>query len=251
MPGTAGTQTEFAKYFASYTGLAPRVVEAWLLQEQPPGSPAKPGSNDWLNIETGPHGGSGVGSAEESYVAKLSPKAAAEYSASWLKANQPSIAGAAGKGEKAQAEAIVNSGWAASKYGGISKFWGEVQSIGTPSEVARLHKIGSEEGVEAPLFGVFTGKGVEGAEGAAEEAEQGAVKGITGVPEFLEAISNPSTWLRLAEGVGGIVLFMVGLKTLTKGTAAAGAANVAASQGHAVRKGAKRVAEKAVEVAAT
>jgi hypothetical protein len=50
----------------------------------------------------------------------------------------------------------------------------------------------------------------------------GEALGITGpvssVEGFLKALVAPSTWLRLAEGVGGIVLFMVGLKTLTRGS---------------------------------
>ena len=117
-------------------------------------------------------------------------------------------------------------------------------------EEGRLRKIGKGEALQQPALGIFTGKGVESAEEGAENAEKGVAGAITSVPNFLAAISEPSTWLRLAEGVGGIVLFMVGLKTLTKGTAAAGATNVAVSQGRAVKGGVKRAAGKVAEVAA-
>lgn len=64
--------------------------------------------------------------------------------------------------------------------------------------------------------------------------------------KFFEAITKPSTWLRIAEGIGGIVLFMTGLKTLTRGTPAAGATNVAIQQTRSV----KGVAVKAGKVVA-
>jgi hypothetical protein len=67
------------------------------------------------------------------------------------------------------------------------------------------------------------------------EATKEAEEGIDAVPKFLKAITTPSTWLRLAEGLGGIVLFMIGLKTLTKGTPTAGAANVAIGQIRSVK----------------
>jgi Phage tail lysozyme len=86
-------------------------------------------------------------------------------------------------------------------------------------EEGRLRRIGKGEVLQQPAAGVLTGSGIEGAEEDAEGAEKSAVGAITAVPAFLEALTSPSTWLRLAEGVGGIVLFMVGLKTLTRGSA--------------------------------
>ena len=85
-------------------------------------------------------------------------------------------------------------------------------------------------------FGEAAGHGAS----APVEGVESAASSTAGV---LKAITEPSTWLRLAEGVGGIVLFMVGLKTLTKGTAGA---TVVREQGGSI-KGAVR---KAAEVAA-
>jgi hypothetical protein len=111
--GGGGSQAQFGTYFAQYTGLDPSVVHAWLLHEQAPGSPATPGSSNWLNIgytDAGPN-------ASYWGIAKLPAKAAARASAAWLKINQPSIAASAGQSPQAQAQAIIDSGWASSHYG--------------------------------------------------------------------------------------------------------------------------------------
>lgn len=110
------------------------------------------------------------------------------------------------------------------------------------------------------IFGPGGKLGAEGAEKALEPAveagggivktEEGIASGATSAAEFVKSLTEPSTWLRLAEGVGGIVLFMIGLKTLTKGTAAAGATNVAVSQGRAVKGHVKEAAGRVAEVAA-
>lgn len=106
------------------------------------------------------------------------------------------------------------------------------------------------------LGGMFGGGGKLGAEAAEKAAEpvveaaggfanteKSVASGVESTASFIKALTEPSTWLRLAEGVGGIVLFMVGLKTLTKGTAGA---TVLREQGGGI-KGAVR---KAAEVAA-
>lgn len=116
--GTAGDQKAFGKAFASYTGLSLPVVEAWLLHEQPPGSPSEPGSNNWLNVQytdSGPN-------AEYFNIAKLPPKAAAKATAEWLR-QQPGLSGilaSAGRGAAAEVAAIEGSGWASSHYGNES-----------------------------------------------------------------------------------------------------------------------------------
>ena len=94
--------------------------------------------------------------------------------------------------------------------------------------------IGGEQAKEGESS--FTG----GLEEGAEDAEKIAEFSIGG---FLEALTNPSTWLRVAEGIGGIVLFMVGLKTLTRGTTGTGVVREQAG-------GVKRAAVKVAEVAA-
>jgi Lysozyme like domain len=90
----------------------------------------------------------------------------------------------------------------------------------------------------------LTGQG----KGLAESINE-ATKPIRSTGEFLEALTSPNTWLRLAEGIGGIVLFMIGLKTLTKGTAAAGATNVAINQGRSVKGAVVKAGKVAVGVA--
>lgn len=116
--GTAGDQKAFGKAFAAATGLSIGVVEAWLLHEQPPGSPATPGSNNWLNVQ---YTDSGPNSTYFN-IAKLSPAAAARATAEWLR-KQPglsSILQSAGHGEAAEVTAIEDSGWASSHYGNES-----------------------------------------------------------------------------------------------------------------------------------
>jgi Transglycosylase SLT domain len=76
-----------------------------------------------------------------------------------------------------------------------------------------------------------------------EEEGLGVNLGLGGALGFVEALGEPSTWLRVAEGVGGVILFFVGLKTLTRGTAGATVINQPVSA-------AKGVAKKATEAAA-
>ncbi len=116
--GTAGSQKAFGKAFAAATGLSVSVVEAWLLHEQPPGHPATPGSNNWLNVQ---YTDSGPNSTYFN-IAKLPPAAAGRASAAWLR-KQPGLASilhAAGHGSAAEVRAIENSGWASSHYGNVS-----------------------------------------------------------------------------------------------------------------------------------
>jgi hypothetical protein len=117
-PGSVQAQKAFGAYLAADTGLSTAVVGKWLAAEQPEGSPAKPGSNDWLNVETGLGPGSGVGSASEAAVGHLSASAAARATAQWIRQNQPEILSANGKGVAAEAAAIENSNFASSHYGG-------------------------------------------------------------------------------------------------------------------------------------
>jgi hypothetical protein len=65
----------------------------------------------------------------------------------------------------------------------------------------------------------------ESKEGLGPEINSGVSEVISGVSstvdapaEFISAITNPNTWLRIAEGIGGATLFFVGLKTLTRGS---------------------------------
>lgn len=152
-----GAQLQFARDFAAYSGMSGNVVLAWCLQEQPPGKPATAGSNNWLNIQYTDQG------PNSTYyrIAHMNPADAARASVIWMNENQGSITASKHKSEYDQALAIVNSGWASSKYGGIGKFYGVVQ------EVARSKL---EKTPPAPTFGQ-SGKTVEGLAGSVSVRE--------------------------------------------------------------------------------
>lgn len=148
-----GNQLEFARDFAYYSGLDGNVVLAWCIQEQPPGSPATPGSNNWLNIQYTDQGPN----SEYYHIARLPPAEAAYQSVVWMANNQPTILAAAGQSAEAQAAAIVNSGWASSKYGGLAKFTAVVHEVEraslppTPAPPSRAKVKGAKQG--APTAG--------------------------------------------------------------------------------------------------
>lgn len=199
-------QKEFAKEFTRVTGLNSSVVVAWMLHEQPVGQSAK-GGNDWLNIEAGKRGGSGPNSAESNYVEKLSPTQAADYTARWIAENQPSILRARGKGTAAEVSAIESSGFAGSKYGNAApeEFLSAAKNAGFFEE--DIEELDKSFGLpsEGP---VKFAKKIEGPIKTTEE-------GISGIGEFLDALSEPETWLRIAEGVGGVLLLFIALKQLS------------------------------------
>lgn len=113
--GTAADQQAFGKYLAQYTGLDPQFVQAWLLHEQPAGSPSYNGSNNWLNVGA-ISGNSADWTHDYWWIAQMPAKAAAAATAAWLKVNQPGILAAKGQGAAAQVTALENSGWAGSHY---------------------------------------------------------------------------------------------------------------------------------------
>lgn len=121
-------------------------------------------------------------------------------------------------------------------------------------------KLNAEPSTEAEsgLFGILEGK-IPGfsKEGGTEGAATGALEKVNPVNaiksagealgEIVDVLTSPDTWLRVAEGIGGMILLAVGLKTLTKGSPAAQAAQPVQ---HVVRKAAETAAGKAAETAA-
>jgi len=114
---------------------------------------------------------------------------------------------------------------------------------------------GAVNSVLGGIFGPGAKLGAEGAEKALEPAveagggivktEEGIAGGVTSTAEFVKSLTEPSTWLRLAEGVGGIVLFMVGLKTLTRGSSVGPQGSVVApvkSTGKTIKRAAEGAA---------
>lgn len=193
--GTFGKQREFCEAFAGYSGLKLSVVIAWALQEQPPESPAYPGSNDWLNIEEP----GGKGGPEEHRIGGMPPAAAAKATAEWMQKYQPTITASKTGSEKAQAEAIVNSGWAESKYGGIAKFYGVVEGIG------KLEQPASKAGttlVETAQYFELNQKSE-----TAEEGEEDTENLLSGLEELLE----PGKWLLWKSGNAFFLYSQAGL----------------------------------------
>jgi hypothetical protein len=92
------------------------------------------------------------------------------------------------------------------------------------AEKLRIEVIGNHEALQEPLFGVFTGKGVEGAEQGGEEAVEKGVEAVTASAKVLaiigEWIGDPT---RLGKLIAGGALLYMGLHSLTAGTAAEGA----------------------------
>jgi hypothetical protein len=105
-------------------------------------------------------------------------------------------------------------------------------------EAAQSAKPGSWGG---PLAKVFEAPGAA-AEGVVAGAE-GVVEGAESVGDLIKIIADPTTWLRVAEGVGGMVLLAMGLKTLTRGSGTAGPLGEVARQGREVTGIAKKTAE--------
>lgn len=58
--------------------------------------------------------------------------------------------------------------------------------------------------------------------GGVESAVSGVTGAVSTTADILKALTEPETWLRVAEGVGGMVLLAMGLKTLTRGSGTAG-----------------------------
>jgi hypothetical protein len=114
--GTVGDQKAFGAALAADTGLSPTFIESWLLHEQPAGSPSAPGSNNWLNI--GAINSNPADWTPEYYdISAMSPQAAAQATANWMRTNQPGIIATAGQSLSSQVEALIDSGWASSHYG--------------------------------------------------------------------------------------------------------------------------------------
>jgi hypothetical protein len=97
------------------------------------------------------------------------------------------------------------------------------------------------------LLGVPSPKEVFGAGesvvGTGESAVNTVGSAVSGTAEVVKALAEPETWLRVAEAVGGMVLFAMGLKTLTRGSGTAGplaeVSRQARGAGGVVKKGAE------------
>ncbi len=122
-------QAAFAKRLNANTGLDPKVISAWILNEEPASASHAPnGANNWLNIGAFDNGGWAYGGAS----VWDDPTKAADATASFILGHpvngvRPPAYGSqsirniiksVGKGVKAQAAAIAGSDWASSHYAG-------------------------------------------------------------------------------------------------------------------------------------
>lgn len=81
------------------------------------------------------------------------------------------------------------------------------------------------------------GQNVGGIAGALDTGAQAVGSGVSSVAQFLSLLTKPSTWLRLLEGLGGVILLIMGLRQFAhvsgiqtgSGSVTAAAAKVAAS----------------------
>jgi hypothetical protein len=192
-------QSQFAAELVQKTGLDGAVVAAWLLAEQPKSSARAPnGANNWLNI-----GATGSGNFAGSNPAWTDPVKAADLTAAWLSgASIPgfgtasphiqAILHSAGQSADTQIKAIQTSGWAASGY---------------PTLASIYHNVTASPGTLSPI-----GSAVSSAAGTVAGAVTGAVGGIANIAQL---VTSTAFWLRIGEGLLGVLLLYLGLHALT------------------------------------
>ena len=156
----------------------------------------------------------------------------------------------------------------------LGKIWTELQTTEkgtlaklktarTPQEAARIFS----EDFERPKIPMLGKREQYAKEAAGQESQKGssfpgasivegtvsgieeAASGVSSIAGFLGSLTEPKTWLRAAEGIGGLVLFMVGLKTLTRGGGAS-PLELAARQAKEAGSGVKKATVGAAMVAA-
>jgi hypothetical protein len=129
------SQNTFASALSEASGLAPNVVAAWTLAEEPKSSSEAPnGANNWLNI-----GDTGSGNFGGSAACWNDPTTAGSATSQWLKGPDYKIGGygpsssgiqaiftTVGQGASTQIKAIQNSGWASSGYPLLEEVYQEI-----------------------------------------------------------------------------------------------------------------------------
>jgi hypothetical protein len=129
-------QATFAAHLSQLTGLSPRVIAAWALAEESGGAAQgrQAASNfNWLNI-----GYFDSGAGQIAFDKSFSdPVSAAEQTAKFLKGNWGgasssirAILSTVGQSPDQQMQAIANSDWASSHYGGGANLRGTYQELG-------------------------------------------------------------------------------------------------------------------------
>jgi hypothetical protein len=88
-----------------------------------------------------------------------------------------------------------------------ASFLNEALEDATPGGLGE--KLGQETGE-----GLAKGTLIKEAEGTIKEGEQ-AAKAVTSTAEFLEALSEPETWIRVAETLGGLLLLYIAIRQMS------------------------------------
>lgn len=201
-------QITFSKTVARQTGLDPNVIGAWVLQE---GGSATGGKFNYLNI-----GNTDSGARNKSAVWNGSPVTAGAATAQWLKGQtkagystaspgiQAILKSAGGTAEE-QVKAIQTSGWATSGEPQLGSILDRVASSG---ELGRLNDPAWKLGTSGP-FGV----GIKSGSNTAVTVD--GLNPLSTIGDLIGAISSPAFWIRAVELVGGVILLVLGLKTLT------------------------------------
>lgn len=95
------------------------------------------------------------------------------------------------------------------------------------------HAFALPAGADDPSAGAAAlgavGGAMLGAGGAVADAGAGAVKAVKSIPEFLELLSNPKTWIRILEVVVGAASIVLGAFLLQKGLVAGALGSVVKS----------------------
>lgn len=200
-------QLSFANTLAKLTGLDPNVAAAWVLQE---GGSATGGKYNYLNI-----GNTDSGARSNASVWSVSPVAAATATAGWLKGTPNAVPGspstgshytgifaAIPQGAEAQIRAIQASPFATSHEPNLGADWDEIQQSGGTGAGANTNATESVPSALSDPTGTLS--------------SLNPLNGITGAVEaFLSALTNPQFWLRAVEVVGGGLLLIFGLASLT------------------------------------
>jgi hypothetical protein len=220
----------FAITLAAKTGLDPRVVIAWVHQEEPASaSPTERGHN-WLNVGVGSPGGpkgagygwSGIklaGTGNPGYTFHSVNDATTE-TAYWINhmGNYAGIKASAKRSPAAQFQAIVASPWDAGHYGGSSS--GLIATYTQEGGSSALGDVGGwlSSAGSAGANAVKDALNPFGLGGDAVNAAKGTLGGVTSVGDFLGAISEKSFWIRFAFVFVGLGFGIIGLIFLFEST---------------------------------
>jgi hypothetical protein len=224
----SANQTVFAYELSKKTGLDPKVIIAWMRNEQPAenANPASSGLYNFLNVGVTGSGNYGTGDSIWN-----SPVTAADATAAWLKGSPTAVPGygasaagiqaierTAGGSPAAQIAAIQHSGWAGAGETALPSLYaqavGGISVVGTPTNV-----IPPDSGLTTALNTLLFGGGassptdIVGSVGGTGATAAANAAGIPTDP-IGSAFQNFTKWigkagLNAALVIAGLVLLVV------------------------------------------